>query len=134
MSSSIKYLTTGEYARKAGISASTVSKWIRSGKLKGEKQNGKWMIPADEPVSKAASPAIVQKNSPTKRTETNAAPSTGGQYYSIEKFSVMTYLTEFGVEKWLKEGRLKGIKDSAGQWMVSADNLQLRHVQRLLRN
>jgi predicted site-specific integrase-resolvase len=134
MSSSIKYLTTGEYAQHAGISASTVSKWLRSGKLKGEKQNGKWMIPVDETVSKAASPAAAPKSSPSKSTETKAAPSTGGQSYSIEKFSEMTYLTEFGVEKWLKQGRLKGIKDSTGQWQVSADNLQLSHVQRLLRN
>lgn len=134
MSSSIKYLTTGEYAKQAGISASTVSKWLRSGKLKGEKQNGKWVIPVDQAESETPSPSTAPENSRPKSTETKTAPSTRGQFYSIEKFSAMTYLTEFGVEKWLTQGRLKGVKDSSGQWQVSADSLQLSHVQRLLRN
>ena len=45
----------------------------------------------------------------------------------------MTYLTERGVLLWLKEGRLRGIKDDADRWRVLADNLADSNVKRLLR-
>jgi excisionase family DNA binding protein len=125
--SSSKDLTTREYAKKMGISASTVAKWLRSGKLKGQKQNGKWIIPADSSVSEIASSPDTPENTLQKRERAD-------QFYSVEKFSDITYLTEFGVEKWLKEGRLKGVRDNSGQWQVSAESLQLHHMQHLLRN
>ena len=123
--------TTQEFAEKSGVSSSTVSKWIRSRKIKAQKQEGKWLIPADQLSSKSDTP-------PPK--DTKAAPATvqpkenTEKYYSVEEFSAMTYLTPFGVGKWLKEGRLSGIKDSAGQWQVAASNLENRTIKHLLRN
>jgi excisionase family DNA binding protein len=124
--------TTQEFAEKSGVSSSTVSKWIRSGKIKARKQDGKWLIPADQSPSKSetpppkdtkkAAPAAVQ---PKENTE---------KYYSVEEFSAMTYLTPFGVGKWLKEGRLKGVKDNADRWQVAASNLENSTIKRLLRN
>lgn len=134
MSSLKKYLTTQEYAEKAGISASTVSKWLRSGKLKGEKQNGKWVIPAEQSAAETGAAPEVSKTTPSQSAPKKSGDPKPGKLYSIEAFSAMTYLTEFGVEKWLKDGRLKGIKDKSGQWQVSAESLELVNVQRLLRN
>lgn len=134
MSSLKKYLTTQEYAEKAGISASTVSKWLRSGKLKGEKQNGKWVIPVEQSGAETGAAPEVSKTAQSPNAPKKTTDPKPGKLYSIETFSAMTYLTEFGVEKWLKEGRLKGIKDKSGQWQVSAESLELVNVQRLLRN
>lgn len=123
--------TTQEFAEKSGVSSSTVSKWIRSGKIKAQKQGGKWLIPVDQLTSESdpppsrqatAAPADVQ---PKEKTE---------KYYSVEEFSEMTYLTPYGVGKWLKEGRLKGAKDGAGQWQVAASNLENSIIKHLLRN
>ena len=107
MMSSQRFLTTQEYAQKVGVSPSTVSKWLRSGKLQGQKQNGKWVIPEDTPTASSTTPAPAPQSAPAK-TE----PTSGGQSFSIRKFSEMTYLTEAGVLKWLKEGRLEGSKDA----------------------
>lgn len=124
-------LTTREFAEKSGVTSSTVSKWIRSGKIKAEKQAGKWFIPADQLTSKSQTP-------PSK--DTKPAPSVAQpkdkteKYYSVDEFSAMTYLTPFGIAKWLKEGRLKGIKDNAGQWQVAASNIENSNIRHLLRN
>ena len=54
MSGSKELLTTTEFDKKTGVSASTVSKWIRTEKIKGEKKGGKWYI-ADAEISKISS-------------------------------------------------------------------------------
>ena len=138
MPNSTDLLTTQAYAKKIGVSASTVSQWLRSGKLKGQKKGGKWLIPADQkasgidaatPAQKTTKPSVVTKKTPsTPQKETS-----GHRSYSLEEFSAMTYLTDFGVLKWLKEGRLKGSKDASGQWRVDAASLEDNHVRRLLR-
>lgn len=38
-------MTTGEFARAAGIPVASISRLIRQGKLKAKKKGGKWMIP-----------------------------------------------------------------------------------------
>lgn len=131
------FLTTQQFAQQAGMSASTVSKWLRSGKINGEKQSGKWMIPADE-LGRIAS-ASKSKTTPAQPPAAAKADSkpvgvkSSGQSYSLEEFSALTYLTPFGVEKWLKQGRLKGSRDSSGQWRIDKSNLEIDDVRRLVR-
>ena len=45
----------------------------------------------------------------------------------------MTYLTEKGVSEWLSIGRLRGIRQENGELRVSANNLQLPDISRLVR-
>ena len=45
----------------------------------------------------------------------------------------MTYLTEKGVSEWLRIGRLQGIRAENGELQVSASNLQLPDISRLVR-
>jgi excisionase family DNA binding protein len=141
MSGSKDSLTTQQFALKAGVSTSTVSKWIRTEKIKGEKKGGKWLIPAAE-ISKI-SPTPPPKSIPGKATATpqknkpagapSPTPKTGVKSYSIKEFSDLTYLTEFGVEKWLREGRLLSAADGSGEPRVDASNLDRPAVKRLVR-
>lgn len=137
MSSSQEYLTTQEFAQKTGVSASTVSKWLRADKISGQKKNGKWMIPLSEiskiPPSKGGS-ITTSSTAPTapgikKATKTK----TGSEHYTTQEFSALTYLTEFGVEKWLKEGRLIPAYDRSGKRMVASSNLEEPNIKRLMR-
>ena len=136
MSGSQDFLTTQEFAEKAGVSAGTVSKWLRKEKIKGRKKGGKWMIDASE-ISRVSSQSP-QKNEAAQQKRKPAAtqspkPVTGGKSYTIKEFSELTYLTEYGVEKWLKEGRLAAAADGSVEPRVDASNLELPAVKRLLR-
>ena len=137
MTTSNHMFTTQQFAERASVSPSTVSKWLRDGKIKGIKKGGKWMISADQlPV-----PTSVEKEStiaaPAAKNETAAAhkpvaakPQNG---YSLEQFSQITYLTPYGVERYLKEGRLKGARDTSGKWVVDASNLERSDIKHLVR-
>jgi transcriptional regulator with XRE-family HTH domain len=136
MSGSHDHLSTQEFAKKAGVSASTVSKWLRTDKISGQKKNGKWIISYEEllkvtssqkdGVKKDSSPPPLKGSSPSK-------PLPGTKNFTIQEFSEMTYLTEFGVKKWLKEGRLAGTSDKSGKPLVSATNLDQPHLKKLIR-
>lgn len=134
MSSSEGFLTTQQFAKKAGVSASTVSKWIRMEKIKGEKKGGKWVIPETEisNISATSPQKDVSEKVPAAPQKKGAA---GAKSYSIREFSELTYLTEYGVEKWLKEGRLTPAPaaDGAGRLRVDASNLDHPTVKRLVR-
>lgn len=137
MSSAQEFLTTQEFAQETGVSTSTVSKWLRTDKIKGQKKNGKWMIPADE-ISKVTAPPKDQtqkmpKQSTGKPAAATSKPKAGAKAYTVKEFSEMTYLTEFGVQKWLKEGRLIAAKGASGQSMVDSSNLELPDIKRLIR-
>jgi hypothetical protein len=41
-------MTSSEFAKAAGVSAASISKLIRDGKLKAKKESGKWMIPQNQ--------------------------------------------------------------------------------------
>ena len=45
----------------------------------------------------------------------------------------MTYLTEKGVNDWLKQGKLNGEKNEKGDWLVDAASLQLPFMKKLIR-
>jgi excisionase family DNA binding protein len=48
MATKIPSMTSSEFAKAAGVSAASISKLIRDGKLKAEKEGGKWMIPQSQ--------------------------------------------------------------------------------------
>lgn len=151
-----KMLTTKDFSQKAGVSTTTVSGWLKKGKITGKKEGNKWLIPESElkktggaksaPSSsrKTGSSKTKAKATPTKKKGTakktkpaKMAPkkkkSAGGKSLSVSEFSAMTYLTESGVEKWLKEGRLTGSIDASGKITIDASNLEDTMVNRLLR-
>lgn len=124
--------TTQQFARQAGLSASTISNWLRSGKLKGIKQGRKWMIPADQlaTVQQAASPPAEKEAYPAPA---DSESSNASNSYSISEFTAMTYLTELGVQRWLQAKRLEGVRQADGELRVTAANLDKPEVVRLLR-
>lgn len=132
-------LTTSQFAKKAGVSTSTVSKWIRSGKVEGTKQGGKWMISEDQLEKTTSAPSTPAATKPAaapkapKSTVPKAVKRGGGSTHSVEAFSELTYLTPFGVTRYLKEGKLTGIVNSAGKWEVDASNLERKEIQHLIR-
>ncbi|CAB1055834.1 hypothetical protein D1BOALGB6SA_568 [Olavius sp. associated proteobacterium Delta 1] len=136
-----QFLTTGEFASKAGIPTSSVTKLIREGKIKAKKKSGKWMISSDQleaqagPVSNkpAKKKATAKKPTPTKMDKPAKAKTTAGKMYTVAEFAGLTYLTEFGVKEWLKQGRLTGQQAAGGEWMIDAANLELPGVKRLVR-
>ena len=142
-----EYLTTKEYAKKMGMTVSAVTKQLRSGKIKGVKQGGKWMIPAGASAPQKAAP---KKAAPKKAAPKKAAPKAAPKpkpasvssappvqdaqsSYSVEEFSSMTFLTPFGVKEWLRKGILNGGQTSSGDWRVDGSSLNLDQVKRLLR-
>ena len=136
MTKSDAMLTTREFAQKAGVSTGTVSKWLRKGTISGEKTSGKWLISATE-LSRVAQRSENQSSAPSKPTSRAHADSpkaeAEGTSYSILEFSDMTYLTPWGVQQWLKEGRLKKNVDAGGQLRVDGSNLENPDIKRLLR-
>ena len=148
-----QFLTTGEFASQAGISASSVAKLIKAGKIKAEKKSGKWLIASTQLNAKAvmgpgksgrpaakdktAEPtdkkAAAKKPSPPKKEKPVKEKKSAAKTYSIAEFAGMTYLTEFGVKEWLKQGRIAGKRGAGGEWELDAANLDLPDIKRLLR-
>lgn len=140
-------MTTSEFAKAAGVSAASISKLIRDGKLKARKEGGKWRIAQSqlgaEAVRALKAPSRAAKPKPTRTRPAQAAagepapaaPETPpeGKTYTIPEFAAMTYLTEKGVAEWLKTGRIKGIQAADGGWRVLGSNLRVPSISRLLR-
>ncbi len=141
-------LTTKEFASRSGLTVSQVTKMLRDKKIKGRKQAGKWMIPASQLPStpspappakkKKASPAKTKKALPAKTKKAApakpAAKPGSASTYSVNEFSAMTYLTETGVIKWLKQGRLQGTQTANNEWQIDAASLDLPSIKHLLRS
>ena len=125
-------LTTQQFAQRTGLSASTISNWLRSGKLQGIKQGRKWMIPADQlPAGRTSSKAPASKEQP--KATVKPTPQANSSSYSIAEFAALTYLTELGVQRWLQEKKLAGFRHTDGEWRVYASNLDNHKVSHLLR-
>lgn len=128
-------MSTQEFAQKAGVSPSTVSKWLRTGKIEGTKQGRKWLISIEQLNQIGASqsnPGNSDSAAPSQPAEpATTAPS--GQTYTIEAFSEISYLTPFGVERYIKEGRLTVTRDATGEAVIDASNLENPYIKRLLR-
>ncbi len=140
MPQSEKLLSTQEFAKKAGVSAGTVSKWLRSGKINGSKQGGKWMIAAGELNGVGGTKtAASKKKTPAKSSIAQPKPQAqktrpSGKTFTIGEFSAMTYLTEYGVQKYIKEGKLIISRDASGQPCIDAANLENTSIKHLIRH
>lgn len=131
-------LTTREFADRTGLSASTVSQYLREGKIDGSKESGRWVIPEAELVrykneqedpGGAGGPAKTQvEEDPPTASDAKTADA-----YSVDEFSRMTFLTPSGVVKYLKEGILNGTQGADGQWRIPAENLKSARIRHLIR-
>ena len=132
MGTSNDMLTTQQFAEKASVSTSTVSKWLREGKIEGVKEGRKWKISTEQlariTVSKETAGGTAQPAA-------SKAPAEAGSQkgYSVEQFSEITYLTPFGVERYLREGRLSGTRDASGVWVLDPANLEKSEIKHLIR-
>ena len=141
-----QFLTTSEFASKIGVETSKVSKLVREGKIKAEKKSGKWVISQSQlkaesvqklskatkaAAKKSATPAAKKSAKPKQVKATQKKPAT--KSYTISDFVDITYLTKNGVIEWLKQGRLIGQQNSAGDWLIEAANLEVPDVKRLVR-
>ena len=140
MATKSQLLTTGEFASKAGITAAKVSKLIRDGKIKAEKKSGKWMISSSEleavkGLSKKSKPSPKKKTpkSAPKKDKPAATKPSAAKTIPLADFVNMTYLTEAGVKDWLRQGRLKGLQNETGEWLIDAANLEVPDIKRLVR-
>ena len=127
------YLYTKEFAEKAGISVSAVTKLIRKNAITGEKKSGKWIIPESELSAPAVKDLTGAAGVETSKPADPAPAKSTGASYTVAEFAQMTFLTEKGVAAWLKSGRLSGQQDAAGQWRVDAANCDADDIKRLLR-
>jgi hypothetical protein len=56
-----------------------------------------------------------------------------GKTLSLEEFCAMTYLTESGILKWVKQGKLSSTRDESGQLRIDASNLENASIRHLIR-
>ncbi|MBC2733404.1 MAG: helix-turn-helix domain-containing protein [Desulfobacteraceae bacterium] len=119
-------LTTKEFASRSGMTVAQVTKLLRENKIRGEKQSGRWMIPASALNTGDTPSPPAKAKKPAQTIRKSAA-------YSLSEFSAMTYLTEAGVVRWLKEGRLQGHQSPGGEWQIDAASLENSYVKNLLR-
>jgi phage antirepressor YoqD-like protein len=86
MATQTKSMTAGEFAKAAGVSAASISKLIRDGKLKARKEGAKWMISQNQldakvvrELKRTSKPATLKpaaaKPAPTRPTPSAAAAS-----------------------------------------------------------
>lgn len=129
MTSTETLLSTKEFSERSGIHTSTLQKWLRSGKLSGTKKNRRWYIPHSE-LARMTAPKTPSPNAAPKPTD---SAGTGAKAYSVAEFSALTYLTEFGVGQFLKNGRLLGQRAGDGSLAVKAESLDLPHLSHLIR-
>jgi hypothetical protein len=82
---------------------------------------------------KKAKPAAAKKSATPKKAKPAAAKTSAAKSIPLADFVSMTFLTENGVREWLKQGRLNGQQNEAGEWMIDAANLEAPHIKRLVR-
>lgn len=143
-----KRLSTREFSDMTGIPVSAVSRMVREGKINGIKVSGKWLIDPDalkakdiEALSRIKNKQRTHQGAGQVSTvpkvpgeeKANHVPKRAGKTYSVSEFSGLTYLTEKGVEDFLKTGRLQGVKDDRGNWRVAHENLKKSSIRHLIR-
>jgi hypothetical protein len=89
--------------------------------------------PAKKNAPQAKKPAVPAIKAAAPEKKTAPPPAETKKFFSIAEFADMTYLTEYGVMQWLKQGLLKGRQNEKGDWQVDASNLQVPNVKRLVR-
>ncbi len=133
MAENEKTLTTGEFSQLTGIAVSTITKMLRQGEIRGEKHGRIWAVSKSE----LQNAAVVTKKDRGKLSAGLGPifdrPSNTGDTYDVETFAQMTYLTEKGIRRWIKNGRLSGSTDAGGKVRVNATNLDRPELQHLVR-
>jgi excisionase family DNA binding protein len=136
------YLTSRGLSDITGIPVQTVNRLLREGRIKGVKASGKWRIDRGElnaEAVKALSKTAGRQESPRpasqelRKKENNHLSQSARQTYSVAEFSSLTYLTEAGVVEFIKKGRLQGVKDDKGNWLLGHENLQNPKIHHLIR-
>lgn len=89
--------------------------------------------PAKKVAPQAKKPAPPTAKSPAAEKKTAPEPPEARKFFSVAEFTNMTYLTEYGVMQWLKQGLLKGRQNDKGDWQIDALNLEVPNVKRLVR-
>lgn len=134
MSDNISTLTSAEFSKRTGIAVSTITQMLRQGKLRGEKRGGKWAIFESELENQAvAGTQDRRKPSPASPGPIFESQTASGKTFDVETFARMTYLTEHGVRRWLKIGRLSGRIETGGKALIDASNLERPDFQHLVR-
>ncbi len=136
-----RLMNNKEFSELTGIPASTLRKWLVKGKLNGVKRGGQWLIPKtqlhrDNVLARTNAPAPAPDPEPDPEEVKKKAAAKARvqmQTCSIPEFSALTYLTEKGVELWLKNGRLEGSRDEEGGWRVDLANLEAPKFKRFVR-
>lgn len=128
-----KTLSTKEYAIITGLPVATITKMLRSGQIIGEKCSGKWRISQNQVSLKTATPPKT-KTSASVIKKTTEVKNFYKSDYSVGEFCKITYLTEFGILTWLKNGKIKGHRDDHGNWRIDAESLSLPNLKHLLRD
>ena len=100
---------------------------------KSQPKKGKSAPKKKPPKSAPKKAAVAKKPGPSKRTKPAKGTAPAAKAHSLAEFVNMTYLTENGVKAWLKQGRLSGRQNKAGEWMIDAANLDAPYVKRLVR-
>jgi hypothetical protein len=131
-------LTTKEFSQRSGKPMATVQKWLRSGKLSGTKIGNRWYLSPSQlsclESDKGGSIQAAHKDTTAApKVKTESKKALAATSYSVSEFSALTYLTETGVLRWLKSGRLVGQRASDGSWTVKAESLDLPHLRHLIR-
>jgi hypothetical protein len=88
---------------------------------------------AEAPKSEPKTPVKPSKPDSPQKGRIESPPKAGAKSLSLPDFSRLTYLTDYGVEEYLKTGRLRGSKDAQGNWRIDADNLDDPRIKHLIR-
>ena len=116
---------------KAAVKPKKVSSGAKKAAVPATKV--KKMAPAKKAAAQAKKPVPADKKAPTPEEKVAPKPTKTAKFFSVAEFADMTYLTEFGVMQWLKQGLLKGQQNEKGDWQVDASNLEVPNVKRLVR-
>jgi hypothetical protein len=132
MSENTPELTTRQFSSLTGLSVPVITRLLRQGRIQGVKASGKWMIPENQLHAEAV--AQKGRSAPAGPRPRKSVPSKPKRRaFSVREFAAMTYLTETGIDRWLKSGRLEGHKGENGEWAVDAANLENPDIKRLIR-
>jgi hypothetical protein len=103
-------------------------------KKKASKSAPKKAKPAAAKKSAAPKKATAaKKTAAPKKSKTTKKSKSTAKAIPLADFVGMTYLTENGVKEWLKQGRLTGMQNDSGEWMIDAANLEEPGIKRLVR-
>jgi len=100
---------------------------------KSQPKKGKPAIKKKKSKSVPKKAAAAKKSAAPKKAKPATPKKPTAKTIPLADFVSMTFLTENGVREWLKQGRLTGRQNEAGEWMIDAANLEAPHIKRVVR-